>query len=174
MYHVLYKFNRFKAVLTNRIRNRFPAFPLIVAALALAVGASSCYTLLKHPYVPPSEYGGEDPEDVGCLSCHPGHYILPPDPRPPGPPPWWLDHPWGNELETVPIHRRDDIRPTPGKKYEDDPPVKIPGEPPGVKIQPGGTVKQKENSESKDNEDETKDRTIRPKEKKKTKDKEDG
>jgi hypothetical protein len=169
MFDYLYKFNRNKTVLTNPIRTRFPAFPLIAASLALVLCTSSCYTMLKHPRVAPSEYDHEESMDAGCLSCHPSHDIWPPVPRPPRQPPWWLDHDWGNELETVPI--RDGFRPTPGK-IGDDPPVKMPSPPTGVKIPPGSTVKQKKDSGSSDantKEDESKDRTIRPKKKKKKK-----
>jgi hypothetical protein len=114
-----------------------------------------------------SEYDHEESMDEGCLSCHPYHDIWPPAPRPPRQPPWWLDHDWGNELETVPI--RDGIRPGPGK-IDQDPPVKIPLPPTGVKIPPGGTVKQKEDdgsSEGKTKKNDSKERTIRPKKKKK-------
>jgi hypothetical protein len=168
MFDFLYKFNRNKVVLTNRIHTCFTALPLIAATLALMLGSSSCYTLLKHPRVATSEYDHEESMDAGCLSCHDHYDIWPPVPRPPRQPPWWLDHDWGNELETVPI--REGLRPTPGK-IDEDPPLKIPLPPPGIKITPGSTIQKEKDSEggsdSKTTKDDSKERTIHPKKKKK-------
>jgi hypothetical protein len=162
MFQLLYKFNRNKAVLTNRIRTHLVVFPLILAAVVVLCGTSSCYTILKHPRVTQLPYD-EDPMDVGCLSCHDD--IIHPPPRPIRPPPWWLDHEWGNELETVPI--RPGLRPDKGKI--DDPPHKIPLDPPsGVKIRPGDPVK-KDDADNKKEKQDSKDRTIRPKKPKKKK-----
>jgi hypothetical protein len=160
MFHYLYKFNRNKALLTNRILAHFGVLVIIAAIVAVVLGSSSCYTILKHPQVEQLEY--ENPMDVGCMSCHeePMHPIT----RPPAPPPWWLDHEWGNELETVPI--REGLRPAPGRI--DDPPIKIPVDPPGIKVQPNNTIKTNQ-SKSKQQHEKPKARKIRPKQKKKKK-----
>lgn len=165
MFYYLYKFNRNKALLTNRIRTHLHVLSLIAVIVAVVLGSSSCYTILKHPQVEQLEY--ENPMDVGCLSCHDGP--MHPVTRPPAPAPWWLDHEWGNEMETRPI--RPGIRPSQGKI--DETPIKIPVNPPETKIQPGGTVKMKQDK-SDEKKSKTKERTIRPKKSKKKKKQEDG
>jgi len=175
MFHYLNKCNRYKGLLTNRIRGGFPVLFLIAAIAALLLGTSSCYTLLKHPRVAQTEYEHDENMDSGCLSCHDYYAIYPPAPRPPRLPPWWLDHEWGNELETVPI--REGLRPTPGR-IDDDPPIKMPLDPGGgIRIQPGDPMKKKEDSgtgkeKEKVEENKSKERTLRPK--KERKKKEDG
>ncbi|MFH1755528.1 MAG: hypothetical protein ABIA59_07470 [Candidatus Latescibacterota bacterium] len=166
MFDFLYKCNRNKAGLTNRIHIHLLAAILIGAAGAVVLSTASCYTILKHPRV--TEAGYESPSEYSCLSCHTSYeldMIFHPPVRPPSRQPWWIDHDWGNETETLPI--REGIRPSPGKI--DDPPLKIkPISGPSGKIKTGDPVVEEKSDDSKEKK-ESDDRSVRPKKPKKKK-----
>jgi hypothetical protein len=90
------QFNRCVAVApTKRTRTIRPL--LIAAVMTLAIAATGCYTLLRHPGIPSLNYR-RPARDEPCTSCHSRAEIVSsvrPDRAPREPDPWGrLSHPW--------------------------------------------------------------------------------